>query len=96
MAFTRLYCIIGRVLGIVDGIKVKHYIDNSNRKYTVTMAMTPPTVNMADTLHVLNVHSREAESKEMLDELHIRVRYALLSRLSYSDWKNVLLVLLRQ
>ena len=52
MAFTTLYCIIGRVLAF-DVIIVKHYVDNINCKYTVTMAMTPPTVNMADTLHVL-------------------------------------------
>ena len=56
MAFTTLYCINGRVLAFVDVISVKHYVDNINRKYKVTMATTPPTVNMADTLHVLNVH----------------------------------------
>ena len=77
MTFTILYCIIGRVLAIVDGFNVKHYVDNINRKYTVTMAMTPPTVNMAGTLHVLNVHL-------MFDELYIRDRYPLTSRLSYS------------
>ena len=53
MAFTTLYCINGRVLAIVD---VKQYVYNINRKYKVTMATTPPKVNMADTLHVLNVH----------------------------------------
>ena len=56
MAFTTLYCIIGKVLAIVDGINVKHNVDNSNRKYIVTMTTTPPIANMADTLHVLNVH----------------------------------------
>ena len=55
MTITTLYCIIGRVVAIVDVINVKHYID-INRKYTVTMAMTPRTVNMAEKLHVLNVH----------------------------------------
>ena len=39
---------------------------------------------------------RKVNCKEMFDELHIRVRYSLLSRLSYSDWKNVLLAILRQ
>ena len=52
MAFRTLYCINGRVLAFVDVINVKHYVDNINRKYKVTMATTPPTVNMADTLHV--------------------------------------------
>ena len=85
IAFATLYWIIGRVLAIVDVIIVKHYVDNINRKYAVTMAMAPPTVNMADTLHVLTYISREAESKAMFDELHIRVRYSLLSRLSYSN-----------
>ena len=56
MAFRTLYSINGRVLAFVDVINVKHYVDNINRKYKVTMATTPPTVNMADTLHVLNVH----------------------------------------
>ena len=88
MTFTTLYCIIGRVLAIVDVIIVKHYVDNINRKYTVTMATAPPTVNMADTLHVLTIDnidsvtgygvyiiyvltyiSREAESKELFDDL---------------------------
>ena len=89
IAFATLYWIIGRVLGIVDVIIVKHYVDYINRKYAVTMAM-------ADTLHVLTYISREAESKAMFDGLHICVRYSLLSRLFYSNWKNVLLVILRQ
>ncbi len=46
----------GYTVGIVDVINVKHYVDNINRKYTVTMTTTPPTVNIADTLHVPNVH----------------------------------------
>ena len=53
---TVLHYNIGRVMAIVDCIDGKNYVNNINYKYTVTMAMTPPTVNMADTLHALNVH----------------------------------------
>ena len=65
-----MYCFFRRVLVIVHVINVKHYVDNINHKYTVTMATSPPSVNMADTLHILNDLSREAESKEMFDQLH--------------------------
>lgn len=51
-----LYCITGRVLVDNNTITVKHYVDNINRKYNVAMATSPPTVNMADTLRVLNLH----------------------------------------
>ena len=89
-----LYCIFGKVLVIIDVINVKHYIDNINRKHNVAMATSPsppPPVNMADILHTLiNDISREAESKEMLDKLDSRIKYSLLSKLSHSDRKNVL------
>ena len=56
MAFSTLYCNIGRVVANVDGNNKKHYVENINRKFTVTMATTPLAVNMANTLHVLKIH----------------------------------------
>ena len=47
MVFRTLYGFIGMILAIVDNI---------NRKYAVTMAMAHSTINMADTVHVLNLH----------------------------------------
>ena len=60
MALRALYWIIGRILVIIDVIKVKHHVNNINRKCNVTMAMTPPSIDMADTLHILNDISWEA------------------------------------
>ena len=53
MAFTTLYCINGRVLAFVDVINVKHYVGNINRKYKVTTAMIPPTVNII--IHIMTI-----------------------------------------
>ena len=80
----------GRVLVIIRVINVKHYVDNINRKYNVTMAMSPPSVNMAGLCTSLTTF----RERRKVNQLHscCCIRYSLLSRLSYSDGKKVLLL----
>ena len=49
LAFKILYCSYATGLVITNVITVDNFVDNINRKYTVAMAMSHPTVNMAHT-----------------------------------------------